>query len=293
MGMHAQTSTPLAATILGLIGTIFWCIQLIPQIWRNWRTKTTTGLPASMMLLWAISGIPFGVYAILQNFNLPLQIQPQVFMVLSMVTFAQCLLYSNRFSAIISSLLSLALLLAFAGIEVALIFTLRPLYHAGNISPVFAIGIIAAILLAAGLLPPYKEVWLRGGMVAGISFVFLGIDWCGAFFSLMSLVAQETFDEMAGGMYCVVLALESGLFLCHGIWWLVRGRKMSKEEIERLERLEKEDVNDSSSTGEEDLEAGEGDGEKEREVEKEAEDAKDAEQEKERERDLEAGRQMV
>ncbi|KAI5795937.1 PQ loop repeat-domain-containing protein [Pyronema domesticum] len=281
--MQAQTSTPLAATILGLIGTVLWCIQLIPQIWRNWRTKTTTGLPASMMLLWAISGIPFGVYAILQNFNLPLQIQPQVFMALSMLTFAQCLLYSNRFSTLISCLLSLALLLAFAGIEVALIFTLRPLYRAGNVSPVFAIGIIASILLAAGLLPPYKEVWLRGGMVAGISFVFLGIDWCGAFFSLMSLVAQESFDEMAGGMYCVVLALESGLFLCHGIWWVVRGRKMTRDERGRLERLEKDDVNDASSTGEEDLEAGES--------EKGAEVAKDAEQEQER--DGEVAKQTV
>jgi hypothetical protein len=208
-------------------------------------------------------------------------------MALSMLTFAQCLLYSNRFSTVISCFLSLALLLAFAGIEVALIFTLRPLYRAGNVSPVFAIGIIASILLAAGLLPPYKEVWLRGGMVAGISFVFLGIDWCGAFFSLMSLVAQESFDEMAGGMYCVVLALESGLFLCHGVWWVVRGRKMSREERGRLERLEKDNVNDSSSTGEEDLEAGESEGEKE--VEKETEVSKDAE----RERDLEVGKQTV
>ena len=64
------------------------------------------------------------------------------------------------------------------------------------------IGVIAAILLAAGLLPPYFEMWKRGGRCIGISmflsidlesltdpidFYFLGIDWMGAFISLMAL----------------------------------------------------------------------------------------------------------
>lgn len=44
---------PVAANVLGTIGTILWCIQLVPQIWYNWRRKKTEGLPASMMLLWA------------------------------------------------------------------------------------------------------------------------------------------------------------------------------------------------------------------------------------------------
>lgn len=28
-------------------------------------------MPASMMFLWALCGVPFGVYAIVQNFNIP------------------------------------------------------------------------------------------------------------------------------------------------------------------------------------------------------------------------------
>jgi hypothetical protein len=35
------------------------------------------------------------------------------------------------------------------------------------------IGIIAAILLAVGLLPPYGELWKRRGRVVGINFVGL------------------------------------------------------------------------------------------------------------------------
>jgi uncharacterized protein with PQ loop repeat len=51
--MQANGHT-IAATILGLIGTIFWCIQLMPQIYYNWRRKCTDGLPALMMMLWAV-----------------------------------------------------------------------------------------------------------------------------------------------------------------------------------------------------------------------------------------------
>jgi hypothetical protein len=46
---------------------------------------------------------------------------------------------------------------------------------------------VAAILLAAGLLPPYAEMWKRHGRVIGINWVFISMDWCGAFFSLMAL----------------------------------------------------------------------------------------------------------
>ena len=35
--------------------------------------------------------------------------------------------------------------------------------------PMKIIGIVAAILLAAGLLPPYFELWQRKGRVIGIS----------------------------------------------------------------------------------------------------------------------------
>lgn len=42
-----------ASNVLGTIGTILWCIQLIPQIWYNYRRKKTDGFPAAMMLLWA------------------------------------------------------------------------------------------------------------------------------------------------------------------------------------------------------------------------------------------------
>lgn len=69
--MAPQTNIPLAANILGTIGTILWCVQLVPQIWHNWKHKTTEGLPALMMLLWAI-----GMY---EGFDFEIHVPPPLF----------------------------------------------------------------------------------------------------------------------------------------------------------------------------------------------------------------------
>lgn len=91
--MAPQPDTSIAATVLGTIGTVFWCIQLLPQIYFNYKLKDTEGLPALMMMLWAVSAVPFGVYAVVQNFAIPLLIQPPVFCALSLVTWAQIMVY--------------------------------------------------------------------------------------------------------------------------------------------------------------------------------------------------------
>ena len=53
-----------------------------------------------MMLLWAIAGVPLGAYNISSNFNIALQIQPQILAVLSLITWGQCFHYDDvSFSA--------------------------------------------------------------------------------------------------------------------------------------------------------------------------------------------------
>ncbi|KAI2463176.1 PQ loop repeat-domain-containing protein [Annulohypoxylon bovei var. microspora] len=226
--MAPQQDIPVAANVLGTIGTILWCIQTIPQIWTNWRTKKTDGLPGSMMYLWALCGVPFGAYNVVQRFNYPLQVQPQAFMALCLVNWCQILLYSSKFAVWKVVLIGLANAAAFAGVEAALIVTLQPLYDAGSNTGILVVGIIANILLALGLLPPYGEIWKRRGRVIGINFVFLTMDWFGAFFSLMSLAAQNSFDVLGGVLYIICIILETGIFLCH-IIWLFRTRKLRKE----------------------------------------------------------------
>ncbi|KAK3693783.1 hypothetical protein B0T22DRAFT_496439 [Podospora appendiculata] len=203
-------------------------IDLVPQIWTNWRTKKTEGLPGIMMFLWALCGVPFGVYSVAQNFNIPLQVQPHCFMALCLISWVQTLVYHRKWAVWKASVVGVAVACTFAGVETALILTLRPLYDDGKDVPIFVVGVIAAALLAAGLLPPYGEIWKRRGRVVGINWIFLSMDWFGAFFSLMALVAQNTFDILGGILYTLCCALEVGIFSSHLIW-MAHTRKIRKD----------------------------------------------------------------
>ncbi|KAI0399076.1 PQ loop repeat-domain-containing protein [Xylaria palmicola] len=226
--MAPQGEIPVAANVLGTIGTVLWSIQLIPQAWSNWRRKNTDGFPATMMFLWALCGVPFGIYAVVQNFNIPIQIQPQIFMFLCLVNWGQILLYSHKWPLWKVMAGTTATAAIFAGVEAALILTLRPVYRAGNETPVIVVGVVAAVLLAAGLLPPYGEAWKRRGRIVGLNFVFLAMDSLGAFFSLLSLAAQRSFDILGGVMYIICILLEIGIFASHLIW-LFRTRRIRKQ----------------------------------------------------------------
>src|SRR5271156_305104 len=89
---------PVAANVLGTLGAVCWSVQLIPQIVINYRRHDTTGLQPTMMLLWACAGVPLGIYNIVQNFNIALRIQPQILTTLSLITWAQCKYYGNKWS---------------------------------------------------------------------------------------------------------------------------------------------------------------------------------------------------
>ena len=47
------------------------------------------GVPGAFRLLWGVSGVFFGVYAIVQDINVPLIVQPQILSALSYLSWAQ------------------------------------------------------------------------------------------------------------------------------------------------------------------------------------------------------------
>ncbi|GFN20725.1 PQ-loop repeat-containing protein [Aspergillus tubingensis] len=217
-----------ASYVLGTIGTVLWCIQLIPQIWYNWRRKKTDGFPPLMMLLWASCAVPMGAYMVLQEVNLPLQIQPQIFGFFSLVSWGQILYYNHSYTCLKATSLVVGTAMLFGGIETLLILTLRIPYNKGVTWPDLVVGVVAAILLASGLVPPYFELWKRDGRVIGFNWVFLSIDTLGGLFSLFALAAQGSFDILGGIMYILVVVLEAGIYASH-IIWRIRYRAVRKE----------------------------------------------------------------
>lgn len=176
-----------------------------------------------MLTLWAGCAVPFGAYAIIQNFNFALKFQPQCFGALTLVCWGQTLYYGQRWRAWTSTLATVVMAISFTVIEAILIVTLRGPYKRGVEWPIMMLAVIASVMLGVGLIPPYFELAKRNGRVIGIDFIFLSVDFAGAFFSLMALAAQHTFDALGGGIYIVTLLLETGIFASQAIWlWRVR-----------------------------------------------------------------------
>lgn len=207
-----------ASTALGIISTICWSIQLCPQIWYNYKRKNCDGLPTSMMLIWVLSAIPFGIYFCVSAPNLVLQIQPHLFMFFCGISYIQTLYYPpvkmNRMKIV---LIILSIILFDVGMEVGFILWLRPLYKRGITWPDLIFGIVATVLLSVGLVPPYFELAKRKGRVVGINFWFLLVDSLGAWLAIASVIVG-TMDVMGIILYSVVAIMELGIFASHFIW---------------------------------------------------------------------------
>ncbi|KAK6205659.1 PQ loop repeat-domain-containing protein [Scheffersomyces amazonensis] len=238
-----------AENVLGTAGTIFWCIQLVPQIIRNYKVKDCEGLPPLMMFLWAACGVPFSIYFVGTSGSIPLQIQPQLFTFFCTVSWAQTLYYPpyqlprKRMIFYVTSFVLISI-----GLELGFILWLRPVYNHGTHWPMLIMGILASILLALGLIPPYFELAKRQGRVVGINFVFLFMDSMGALLSMLSIIVG-TFDVMSMVLYVIVLVLEIGIATSHIIWYFRMGKRILKEEkaqaeLEAETKLELEDTSD-------------------------------------------------
>ncbi|KAF3904954.1 hypothetical protein ABW20_dc0110241 [Dactylellina cionopaga] len=224
---------PIAANVLGTAGAVCWSVQLIPQIFINYRRHHTTGLQPSMMLLWAFAGVPLGIYNIVSDFNIALKIQPQILTFLSLVTWAQCYYYSSNWSlnkcVIVSSLIGAIL----GGIEAGLIFALRIPKREGVHWPLIFMAVLSAVFLSLGVLRHYWDIYTHK-TVRGISFLFVSIDALGDLTSLLSIFFERELDVLGMVIYGSELVLWIGVMACGGWFnlkpWLERWARKRKEE---------------------------------------------------------------
>jgi len=173
-----------------------------------------------MMLLWACAGVPLGVYNIVQDFNIALQIQPQILTFLSLLTWAQCKYYGERWSLLRSAFVATPLALAMAGSEAGLIFALSHARQRHLQWPVTFMAVLSACFLCAGVLRHYWDIY-KERTVRGISFLFVGIDAMGDLTSLISVFFQSKLDVLGMIIYGSELALWTGVFACGG-WYNLR-----------------------------------------------------------------------
>ncbi|ETW79028.1 hypothetical protein HETIRDRAFT_14443, partial [Heterobasidion irregulare TC 32-1] len=195
-----------AENVLGTLGTVCWTAQLIPQLWKSWRTKSTEGLSHWLVLIWSLSSIPLGIYVIVQDLNIPLILQPQLFGFFSLLSWGQCMYYNGGYSARRCYLMILGILIISASMQVGFVYAIR----SGERGVQF-FGVLSSIMIALALIPQYYEIHKHRAVI-GISVTFMFVDLLGGVFSDLSLAFKPKFDVIASVTYSVVILMD-GLVL--------------------------------------------------------------------------------
>ncbi|CCG82929.1 Uncharacterized protein C2E12.03c [Taphrina deformans PYCC 5710] len=219
-----------AATTFASLGAVCWSVQLIPQIYMNHKRRCTEGFSGLMMMLWVSAGVPLGIYNVVQDLNIGLQIQPQLFMFFALICTVQTYHYRLEWTYTKSFIIILCVGILLAGLEVAGIELLRLGIRNGVRWPITLIGVISAVLINIGLVPQYWEIYKRNAVI-GVSYAFLSIDCAGAVFSFISLPFDE-WDILAAISYGLLIVEEVGIFVLGVAFW-TRDRKKNSRVTEK------------------------------------------------------------
>jgi hypothetical protein len=199
-------------------------VQLLPQIWKNWRRHDTESLSALFFLSWAIAGVPLGVYNIVDDFNVALQVQPNVLIFLSLVTWSQCKYYGENWGMKKVGGAFVVMAVALGGVETGLVFAVRVAVERGCGWALTVMAVVAAVLLAGGVLRHIVDM-VRTGSDAGVSLRFALLDASGDVASLLSVVFQARLSVLGLVIYGSELVVWMGLIGIVLYFRMAKGKK--------------------------------------------------------------------
>lgn len=208
ISMADKRGIAVAVQVLSTLGAVLWSIQLVPQIVVNWRRKSGAGLQPSMMLSWAIAGLPLGIHNILGHQPVALQVQAQILTSLSLLTWAQVMYYDRHWSLVRCFSVLLFLSSLFAGMQIAFVLGFRSerVSSEARNHCVLSMAILAGLGLCIGVLRQHYDVY-RHRTVRGIAWQFVLLDAAGDLTSLLAVVIKPPADRVAAAIYASELSL--------------------------------------------------------------------------------------
>ncbi|KAJ3712158.1 PQ loop repeat-domain-containing protein [Lentinula raphanica] len=238
-----------AENVFGTLGTACWMVQLFPQIYKSYREKSTVGLSDLMILSWATGGVFLGIYAVVQNLNIPLIVQPQIFGTLSVICWAQCQYYRRQWSPLKAVLVGISVWCVFGGIEAGMIFALRSPYNHGDEharSAISFFGIMSTVVITGALFPQYYQIY-KYKEVIGLSIPCMTIDLLGGVFSDLSLIFRPgSFNVLAGITYSLVVVTDGAVIVAAII--LNPRAKRARQRLDGEERLRSSNIEQTNPT---------------------------------------------
>ncbi|CAG8485706.1 1508_t:CDS:2 [Paraglomus occultum] len=231
-----------------MLGIVFFSFQLTPQAYKNWRRKNTEGLSKEMMLIWALSAILFGAYAIILSLSIPLIIQPQIFCGFSLLCYVQCLYYDKAAydngspKRILKYVfIYLIWMLILGGIQAAGVIGVRAANDKGITWVETTFGILPSVTIVIGFAPQYYEIY-QDRIVHGISLGFVALDILGSVFSILSLAFRPPpLDILAAITFISILVADIIIVILHFLLrWVAKSTKKNLETKAKNEDLIKE-----------------------------------------------------
>ncbi|KAI9314813.1 PQ loop repeat-domain-containing protein [Dichotomocladium elegans] len=233
----------IAEQVFGYLGLVLWSFQLVPQVIKSYRRKSTDGVSPWTMLIWAMSGALLGNYNIGIQVAVPLIVQPQLFTFIAHICLVQELHYSHRWSLWKASLAFVLLCIFTAGLEIGLVFAFWAAEKRHLDRAIEFFGVLPVVTIIVGFLPQYIHIF-RERRVEGVSHGFLFMDFFGSVFSSISLAFRSEIDALTIVNYTSIAILDIGIVL---LYYFFEYLHRKKQLIKRDPEVAGEDTDSSTS----------------------------------------------
>ena len=209
--------TASSSSIVAVFALVFWSFQLAPQAALNHRRRSTAGLSPLLLLSWSAGSALTAVNNIVTRLSPLFIIQPNLFLVFSLLCYAQCRYFPLPPAVKPTALRACLHAAAAAGLMLTLQLALSlPLLHAGVSSAsspaLLTVNILSLLCFLLGFVPQYLTI-ARERCAQGLSRVFLCIDMTGAVLSTAALALTDEFAVVEAVSYIGVFVLDGGLLL--------------------------------------------------------------------------------
>ncbi|KAI9293281.1 hypothetical protein K502DRAFT_279887, partial [Neoconidiobolus thromboides FSU 785] len=175
------------------VALVLWSVQLLPQIYKNYKRENTKELSPHTFLIWCVSNVLVSSNSIINNASILIIIQPHLFNFLSMICYIQCYYYNklaekdttnkeskdSKLKHKLTTLLYFVILfLIFGAIE---FFILLIFFHYNlnqHLWLHYMFGSLGPIIVILGFIPQYIHI-LKNKNATGISLLFIYLDLIG------------------------------------------------------------------------------------------------------------------
>ncbi|KAK5579911.1 hypothetical protein RB653_009600 [Dictyostelium firmibasis] len=196
------------SNLFGIVGTVLWSVQLIPQIHLNYKRKSTKGVSPTCFGCWYACGVILGTNLVFNREPPALVVQISCFSLFSLVIVMQHLFYQKKYN-LKRLLFTIGLCVLVTVATIISIYSILNAKRSNSFALQLILTIIATGLMAVGFFPQILEVYQEK---VGLSMIFIVMDFFGGVFSILSLVFHVPFDYMSFSTYVVVPVCQAIIF---------------------------------------------------------------------------------